>query len=57
MMNKGKLVSVDFDEPEQGQMILRIATEGGGICAGDMRGFRVLKGGSRREPRDTNNTC
>lgn len=35
-MNKGKLVSVDFDEPEDGKMVLHIATEGGGICAGDI---------------------
>jgi hypothetical protein len=35
-MNKGVLVSVDFDEPEQGKMVLHIATDAGGVSAGDV---------------------
>lgn len=33
-MNVGNLISVDFDEPEAGEMILHISTKSGGMCAG-----------------------
>ncbi len=33
---KGSLLSVDFDEPEDGKMVLHVLTNCAGVCAGEV---------------------